>query len=58
MEMNALLAAELTIFAAFAVYLVFAQLAHMKKLKQRDQAEASSADQHTIAASSSREARP
>jgi hypothetical protein len=45
MEMNALLAAELTIFGAFAVYLVFAQLGHMKKLKQRDQAEARSADQ-------------
>jgi hypothetical protein len=44
MEMNALLAAELTIFSAFAVYLVFAQLAHMKKLKERDRAEAASAD--------------
>ncbi|MGD9299828.1 MAG: hypothetical protein PVG09_08995 [Thiohalocapsa sp.] len=42
MQMNALLAAELTVFGAFAVYLVFAQLNHMKKLKQRDQAEAES----------------
>ncbi|WP_295879634.1 hypothetical protein [uncultured Thiohalocapsa sp.] len=44
MQMNALMAAELTVFGTFAVYLVFAQLNHMRKLKARDQAEAASAD--------------
>ncbi len=44
MEINSLLAAELTLFGAFALYLVFAQLDHMKKLKQRDQAKAESAE--------------